>query len=281
MAANPVREKRDLLFILGRPDPQNLRVRNAITGTVTVVGIGPGPNDRVTVNLPASDDGGTGLQMDLLEFAPAEWWRASPTLLTAVEAGWLYVDLDATESGISEDSISEPSLFDLFIARPPNETLGDLIAWNGDAWVRVPDGTPGQVLTSFAPGLPAWGDIALPPITGAATMVTQQSSDSSTYEVIGGLSFDASKYSTVRFETLASVTGGGLTGEIQLYNLTDAVVVTTNPYVGVTSPTKLVTGALSLPASEKIYEVRARVTGGTPPGDRVIVTHAGFEHVTT
>jgi len=281
MAANPVREKRDLLFILGQPAPANLRVRNAITGTVNVVGIGPGPNDRANVSLPAGDGAGVGKQVDLLTYAPIDWWRSSPTLLTAVESGWLFVDLDAATSGISEETLAEASLFDLFIARPPNETLGDMIAWNGEAWVRVPDGTPGQVLTSFAPGVPAWDDVSLPPITGRATMVTQQSSDSSVYEVIGGLSFNATPYSTVRFETLASVTGGGLTGEIQLYNLTDAAVVTTNPYVGVTSPTKLITGALALPAGEKIYEVRARVTGGTPPGDRVIVTHAGFEHVTT
>lgn len=283
MAPNPIREKRDLLFVLGQPNPAALTVRVGISGEVQVRASDPsGALPEVVVRLQPPDNfSPTGRKYDLLAYAPVEWWRGSTSLLNAVTNGWLYVDLDPlVDPQTLQTSQPEASLFDLFVARPPNETLGDLLAWNGTTWVRVPDGNAGEVLTSNAPGVPSWQAVSLPPITGRSTMVTQNSTDSSTYEILGGLAFNASDYSDVKFSTLAYVTGGGLTGEIQLYNLTDAVVVTTNTYNGVTSPTELITGSLSLPAGTKVYEVRGRVTGGTPPGDRLVITHAGFKTTT-
>jgi len=75
------------------------------------------------------------------------------------------------------------------------------------------------------------------------------------------------------------VTNIATTGDIQLYNLTDASVVSTLSYTGAGSstPTKQLSASLTLPASEKMYEIRIRVTGGTPPTDKVFAMWAGFQ----
>lgn len=286
MAANPVREKRDLLFILGQADPANLIVRNAITGTVVVVGIGPNPTDRANVSIPAKDISGVAKQVNLLEFAPIAWWRDSPTLLNAVESGWLLVDVDGPVPAPTEEAQPSASLFDLFIARPPNAQEGDLITYDISAgsWVRLPVGPSGWILGSNGPGSqPSYKDPAsIIPVTTNLAMATNEATDSATFIAAGAFPLDGSDYSTIRMLSVASVTSGGLTGEVQLYNLTDAIVVPggTNTYAGITAPTDLITGALALDPTPKLYELRFRVTGGTPPADRINLAYAGLELIT-
>lgn len=93
MAVNPVREKRDLLFIFGLPNPSGLLARVAISGEVQVIAEGSLPTERVTVLLQPSDNLGFTRTYNLLDFAPITWWRTSSTLMRAVENGWLYVDI--------------------------------------------------------------------------------------------------------------------------------------------------------------------------------------------
>lgn len=88
--------------------------------------------------------------------------------------------------------------------------------------------------------------------------------------VLGQFVYDASlytaKYSTFKFRVVASVTATR-TGTVTLYNLTDGETVATLNSITATSPTKyestltVGTGAGNLKTSEKIYEVRASVTG--------------------
>ena len=89
---------------------------------------------------------------------------------------------------------------------------------------------------------------------------------------IGQFAFDASlyenRYSTFRLRVVASVSAA-VTGTVTLYNLTDAETVATIGTITSTAPTKydaaLTVGALAgnLKQAEKIYEVRASVTGST------------------
>ena len=90
--------------------------------------------------------------------------------------------------------------------------------------------------------------------------------------VIGQFAYDASlytgRYSTFKFRVVASVVAT-LTGTVTLYNLTDGETVATLNTITATSPTKyeatLTVGAAAgnLKTSEKIYEVRASVTGAS------------------
>lgn len=189
---NPVREKRDLLQVLGDPSPTNLLVRNGLTGQVQVRASDPlGVEGDVVVSLQPSPGPGQR-QYDLLGFADIEWWRRSSSLLQAVEQGWLFVDLTAAQANQQPVQV-EPSPFDLFVSRPPNETIGDLLVWDGSSWARLPTGTAGQVLTADAPNVPVWST----PSTGMSSSVL-------TVSVTAGLS-------TANDVILADASSGSLT----------------------------------------------------------------------
>jgi hypothetical protein len=85
----------------------------------------------------------------------------------------------------------------------------------------------------------------------------------------------------IRFQADAYVTTGLLTGEVQLYNLTTASVVTTLSFVGNTAPAHQESAPLALTAANEFYEARYRVTGGAAPTDRVFVMSASFKVVNT
>jgi hypothetical protein len=108
-------------------------------------------------------------------------------------------------------------------------------------------------------------------------LATNESTDQATFQVIGSFELDATEHDSVQFSTVANVTDGALTGEIQLFNLTDAGAVITHTYPGTLTPASTVSAVLSLPAGPRLYEVRHRVTGGTPPNDRIVTSWAGFK----
>jgi hypothetical protein len=101
------------------------------------------------------------------------------------------------------------------------------------------------------------------------------STDLNVYAVLGAYSIDPAEYNSISFVTVASVTGAGLTGDVQLWNVTDIAEVVVNSYAGVLSPSK-VSASVSLPAGAKVYEVRHRVTGGSSSADRINTAWAGF-----
>jgi hypothetical protein len=112
------------------------------------------------------------------------------------------------------------------------------------------------------------------------TITSNQNTDQSSYQTVGAFSFNPTEFdltrvtTTIKFRILGSVTGGGLTGSIQLFNLTDSTVVQT------ISVTELVTTkhdvTLSGLTGDKVYEVRIKVTGGSTSADRVLSLWAGL-----
>lgn len=102
------------------------------------------------------------------------------------------------------------------------------------------------------------------------------STDLNVYAVLGAYSIDPAEYNSISFVTVASVTGAGLTGDVQLWNVTDIDEVVVNSYAGVLPPTKVSSVLISLPAGAKVYEVRHRVTGGSSSADRINTAWAGF-----
>lgn len=122
-------------------------------------------------------------------------------------------------------------------------------------------------------------------IRRVVAMSLDAETDQPTYQVVGNFALHPDDYTLtgttreIRFLVVGLVTNLITTGDIQLYNLTDSAVVATHSFTGApeTSPTKKVSAALILPASEKMYEVRIRVTGGTPPTDKVFAMWAGVQ----
>ena len=56
---------------------------------------------------------------------------------------------------------------------PSGNTAGDMLYWNGSAWVVVPAGQPGQILQLVGPNTPGWGGAVFATITtAAATNIT-------------------------------------------------------------------------------------------------------------
>lgn len=85
--------------------------------------------------------------------------------------------------------------------------------------------------------------------------------DSTVYEEIGVLRFDATPYAgTATLVAELSVAVAGQTVDLQLYNLTAGTLVATVTSTSVTTEKK--TSALTLPTSEALYSVRLRRTGG-------------------
>jgi hypothetical protein len=116
-------------------------------------------------------------------------------------------------------------------------------------------------------------------------MTANENTFEATFQVVGDFALNPSDYTVtgttreIRFLAVGFITLAATTGEIQLYNLTDAAAVVTLSFTGAPdmTPTKKTSALLVLPASEKMYEIRIRVTGGTPPTDKVFAMWAGFQ----
>lgn len=155
MAANPITEKRDLSLILGLQNPSALIVRNATQGQLQISAMVSGLVVGISLN-PL-------VPHNLLDTAPVSSWRTSSTLMTAVENGWLFVDL-------AEDQVTptpgggvlpeEPACCG--IVPPFNPQIGDLLVYSGTAWDRLPPGTSGRFLRTNGNGLlPTWEEVTI------------------------------------------------------------------------------------------------------------------------
>lgn len=137
----------------------------------------------------------------------------------------------------------------------------------GWLFVLLPEGPAPEPPVILSGGIVA--PFYLPMAIGADT-------DLNTFLIVGGFSFNAAEYSRVKYISLAAVTGPALTGEVQLFNITDNTEVALHNHTGFTTPGKVETD-ITLPQVEKVYEIRIRVTGGTPPTDRIFVNWAGLK----
>lgn len=106
-------------------------------------------------------------------------------------------------------------------------------------------------------------------------MAVAASTELDTYVVLGAYVLNPDNFNSVNFVTVASVTGIGLTGLIQLWNVTDVSEVIVNTYSGLTSPSTIST-PVTLPSGDKIYEVRHKVLDGASTSDRINTSWAGF-----
>lgn len=115
----------------------------------------------------------------------------------------------------------------------------------------------------------------LNPVYDNITMVTDASTEiAAPYVVIGAFPFNPTGYTALQFVTTASVTAPALVGEIQLWNVTTLSPVVTHTVTSV-APFEQTT-SIPLPASNVIYEVRHRVTGGSILSDRINTAWAGL-----
>lgn len=125
-------------------------------------------------------------------------------------------------------------------------------------------------------------------IRNVITIVTNEVTDQSTFEAVGHFSFNPLDYvidgtsTQIRFVLNGYITLSTTIATVQLFNFTDSsvastLVLSTGTTATPTSPSKISSAALSLPSSEKMYEIRIRVTGGTPPADKFICSWSGFQ----
>lgn len=111
----------------------------------------------------------------------------------------------------------------------------------------------------------------------SVTMAVDESTELSTFTVLGAFSVGAGLHA-LEFETVASVSGAELTGEVQLWSLTSMAQVALHTVTAL-APTKAST-SVTVPTTDTVFEVRHRVTGGASPTDLVNTAWAGLRLVT-
>ena len=143
----------------------------------------------------------------------------------------------------------------------PGSNPGDMLYWNGSAWVVVPAGMHGQQLT-FCNGIPTWG--GCPPLvtTNAAGSIT------STTATCGG---------NVTNDGGVSVTAKGV-----CYNTAPNPTIANSIVAGGTGTGSFTSNLTSLAAGTTYY-IRAYATNsnGTAYGSQVIITTLALPVVTT
>ena len=121
------------------------------------------------------------------------------------------------------------------------------------------------------------------PVTGEVQVLyidvgDRASHNSDTPLVVGGMALNTATYSlsgvaaAFRLEIVAANGNTPLTSHVALYNLTDSATVASSVLniVDSTEPTKYLSGVLTLPAGDKVYECRIYLNA--PPGDPAIDT---------
>lgn len=116
--------------------------------------------------------------------------------------------------------------------------------------------------------------------TLAARQVVQavagvQSHDATTFQRVGSLVLDGSIHPagvTYTFRALVETTANDV--EVQLYNLTDGGVVAGSALSTSNTAPTLLTATVTLPSSEKVYEVQTRINPAGGPSDQVTCSYA-------
>lgn len=142
--SNPTLELANLSSLLNTPNLSVLLVRVVIQGQIQVVATGPSSTDIVKVLLQPNS------VQNLIDFAPVGWWNGSSSLTSAVQNGWLEVLTPPPEAVIPTGLTI--STGPKFIVEPPGPGIGDMLVYNGNAWVLLPPGASGHVVTSNGPG---------------------------------------------------------------------------------------------------------------------------------
>lgn len=125
-------------------------------------------------------------------------------------------------------------------------------------------------------GVPNVGQYLLETIPLALGLDT----DSSVNLVAGGTTLDVAEYAlsnlttTFRFNVTAYITSAPLSGIVELFNITDSLLVHAFTFTGAGATTPSTQDAVIVLSGSKIYAVRYRVTGGGGPTDRVFVMSA-------
>ncbi len=141
--ATPSQDLARLMRLLNQPALTNLPAVNRTSGEVQVIALGPGTLDRVVLTVEP------GKQYNLLDYAPQLWWVASTTLVFAVEHLWIHIPDDGGQPTPSP----APQIAEViqYVVQPEDPGIGDLMVWNGAAWVLLSPTTAGYVLTSNGP----------------------------------------------------------------------------------------------------------------------------------
>ncbi|HND00015.1 MAG TPA: hypothetical protein PKW90_28065, partial [Myxococcota bacterium] len=123
-------------------------------------------------------------------------------------------------------------------------------------------------------------DVKVNPAHLALAVAT--STDLGTWTALGQFTIDPAEWApgaTFNLLGQGSVTSAGLSGDIQLYNVTDGAQAALVNYTGMgdTSPSRK-TSAFVPPSGAKVYELRIRVQGGggAGSGDQIMVGWGGI-----
>lgn len=141
--ATPSQDLARLLRLLNQPGLTNLPALNFTAGELQIIAVGPGPLDQLRILLES------GREYNLLEYAPQSWWQLSTTLLFAVEQGWVLIPAPGSPAATAPP-IQLPVVAQ-YVVQPANPNIGDLLVWDGIAWVLLSTTTSGYVLTSNGP----------------------------------------------------------------------------------------------------------------------------------
>lgn len=232
----------------------------------------------INYSTPATLDGGAG-SGGVSPLIPA-WDHKHP--LDMAEVGDIVATATANAAGISNEIPRADHAHRLevgvLLAGVP---IGLRPKLNFTSGVVVDDG--GNDRVNLTLGIGASGNV----IFREFDLLLDTDTDLAGFVAAGGRRFNPDNHTlggttkVITFQADAYVTSGGLTGEVQLYNLTTASVVATLSFGGVTSPTHQESASLILASADQFYEARYRVTGGVGPGDRVFVMSASLKVVNT
>lgn len=234
MPANPIAERRDLLYVLAQANPRELLVRVATTGSLQLTAL-DSEGQPLTVALQPSTNGQSRIY-DLLLSAPVGSWRASKSLREAVSRGWLFVDVTLEAAPPTNPIVVEAATpIESGIPPPSNAQIGDLLMFDGTQWGRLSPGAASTYLRSNGSGVPTWAAVTG---TGAGSLTEQVTAGLTAGNVVylsGAATWTKARSDSGR--ALAYVAGvyGGESGTIQLAGNAVSVLFTTaggSPSVG-------------------------------------------------
>ena len=153
--------------------PQRVRLFKNLYGLLILLFISlSGFSQNVGINATgALPNASAGLDVDFMNMGLlipriALTGRANAAPLTAKVAGMIVYNTaaiaDVTPGFYYNDGTNWIAGF------PTGSSIGDMLYWNGSAWVKIPVGTSGQFLQLSASNVPTWGGAAFSSITTTA-----------------------------------------------------------------------------------------------------------------